>query len=84
MIRNQGVLELKKRIIILFFYTFTDMKLNSIKRYRINTIKVKTSLSHILSQTRRRTSKVVKFWKHLGQIVRERIPVIAPLQELIS
>jgi uncharacterized membrane protein len=27
---------------------------------------------------------MVKFWKHIGQIIRERIPVISPLQELIT
>lgn len=60
------------------------MKSLSIKKYRINTKNVRTNLSHILSQTRRRTSKVVKFWKHMGQILRERIPVVSPLQELIA
>ncbi len=60
------------------------MKLPSIKKHRVNTNTVRQKLSHVLSQTRRRTSKVVKFWKHMGQILRERVPVISPLQEIIA
>ena len=41
-------------------------------------------VSDVLSKTRCRTSKTVKFWKHIGQILRERIPVLSPLQELIN
>ena len=53
----------------------------SIKKYTINR---QENLSKIVVKTRIRTSKIVKFRKHIGQILRERIPVIAPLQELIS
>lgn len=59
------------------------MKLLSLKKYHINTNKVSKSLSDILSITRRRTSKIIKFWKHLWQIARERIPILAPFFELL-
>ena len=58
------------------------MKLPSLKKYHINTYKVSKSLSDILLVTRPRTTKMIKFWKHLWQIVRERIPVLAPFFEL--
>lgn len=60
------------------------MRLLPIKKYHINSFFAKKKLSHILSQTRRRTSAIVKFWKHLWQIIWERIPVLSPLQELIA
>jgi hypothetical protein len=60
------------------------MKLPSITKYTINTQKAKVKLSNVLSKTRKRTSTIVKFWKHIGQIIRERIPVLSPLQELLS
>jgi len=60
------------------------MKLPSIIKHHSSTQQSKKRLSSILSKTRIRTSKIVKFRKHMGQILRERIPVIAPLQELIS
>ncbi len=60
------------------------MNIISIKKHHINTQRAKVKLSNILSKTRQRTSAMVKFWKHIGQIIRERIPVISPLQELIS
>jgi hypothetical protein len=61
-----------------------SMPLLSVRKYTINTQKAKKNLSIILSKTRQRTSAMVKFWKHIGQIIRERIPVISPLQELIT
>jgi hypothetical protein len=60
------------------------MKIPSLTKHTINTQKAKVKLSNVLSKTRKRTSAIVKFWKHIGQIVRERIPVLSPLQELIS
>lgn len=60
------------------------MKLLSLKKYHINTNKVSKSLSDILSITRRRTSKIIKFWKHLWQIARERIPLLSPIHELTT
>lgn len=58
------------------------MVIQSIKKNTINRQKAK--LSKIVVKTRIRTSKIVKFRKHIGQILRERIPVLSPLQELIS
>lgn len=56
----------------------------SIKKYTINRQETQQNSSKIVVKTRIRTRKIVKFRKHIGQILRERIPVIAPLQELIS
>ncbi len=60
------------------------MKFFWIRKYHINTQKATHRLSIVLSKTRKRTSAIVKFWKHLWQIIWERIPVFSPLQELIS
>jgi hypothetical protein len=60
------------------------MNIISLKKHHINTKKAKVKLSHILLKTRQRTSTMVKFWKHIGQIVWERIPMLSPLQELIA
>jgi hypothetical protein len=60
------------------------MKFPSLKKHTINTQKAKKNLSVVLSKTRQRTSAMVKFWKHIGQIIWERIPVVSPLQELIA
>lgn len=65
---------------ICFFY----MKLLWIKKYHISTQKAKHRLSNILSKSRKRTSAMIKFRKHVWQIARERIPILAPLQEIIS
>lgn len=59
------------------------MVITSINKHKINTHKAKIKLSAVLSKTRQRTSAMVKFWKHIWQIIRERIPVLSPLQELI-
>lgn len=59
------------------------MKLLQLPKYRIQKTVVQQRLSWILSKTRQRTSLMVKFWKHLGQIVWERIPVLSPLHELM-
>lgn len=75
-------IEIKILLYIISFYHRNDMVIQSIKKYTINRQKAK--LSKIVVKTRIRTSKIVKFRKHIGQILRERIPVIAPLQELIS
>jgi len=56
----------------------------SIKKYAINRQETQQSISKIVVKTRIRTSKIVKFRKHMGQILRERIPVLSPLQELMS
>ena len=60
------------------------MNIISLKKHHINTQKAKVKLSGILSKTRQRTSAMVKFWKHIGQIIRERIPLLSPIQELIT
>ena len=60
------------------------MTISSIKKYKINRHKTQEHLSSILTKTRIHTSKIVRFRKHVGQILRERIPVISPLEELIS
>ena len=60
------------------------MAISSIQKHTIDKQKNPKKISTIIVKTRIRTSKIVKFRKHIGQILRERIPVIAPLQELIS
>ena len=60
------------------------MSISSTKKQHITTQKAKIKIAGILSKTRKKTSIIVKFWKHIGQIIRERIPVLSPLQELIS
>ena len=60
------------------------MKLLWIRKYHISTQKAKHRLSTILSKSRQRTSTMIKFWKHMWQLIRERIPILSPLQEIIS
>lgn len=52
------------------------------KKYHLTNISIKHSLSTILSSTRQKTTAFVKFWKHLGQIAWERIPLLPHLFDL--
>lgn len=46
------------------------------------TQKAQLRLSKILSITKKHTSGAVKFWKQIGQLVRERLPIISVLNDL--
>ena len=45
--------------------------------------KAQARLSKVLSVTRKHTTGAVKFWKQIGQIVRERLPIISSLNDLL-
>ena len=52
------------------------------KKYIESTHKSQLRLTRVLSITRKHTSGAVKFWKQIGQIVRERLPIISSINDL--